>query len=133
MVEANLKNWILSFDELRVLLFSLGFDKNEGILMKEKNFSESEVLQIMHQLSQKELIVFAEDSLEVVPELKEYLNVIGRPEYSEIVTGADGHEYYVYLGTDHAVVTDRYWQKKDAIRLSGMSFEQYREWRENVR
>lgn len=133
MVEAKLKSWILSFDELRILLYSLGFEKNEGILMEEKEFSKNDTLWTLHHLSRKNLIVFEDAGFKVNEELKSYLNVIGRPESAEIISGEDGRQYYIYFGTHHAVVTDRYWQRRNAIRISGMSLEQYKEWRESIR
>ncbi len=132
MIEANHKSWILSFDELRVLLFSLGFEKNEGILMDEKTFTESEVLFTLHHLTQKNLLGLNEDRFEIIPELKKYLTIIGKPESSQIINGEDGREYFVYFGTEEAAVTERYWQRKDAIRITGMSLEDYREWRQSI-
>ena len=132
MIEANLKSWILSFDELRVLLFSLGFDKNEGILMNEKTFTESEVLFTLHHLTQKSLLSVNEESFEMIPELKKYLTIIGKPESTQVISGEDGREYFVYFGTEEAAVTERYWQRKDAIRITGMPLETYREWRQSI-
>lgn len=132
MVEASLKTWIVSFDELKVLLYSLGFTKNEGILMDEKTFSENEVLRILYGLTRKELMFIEEESFQIIPDLKKSLMIMGNPERTEIITGADGREYYCYIRGEEATVSDRYWPRKDAVRISPLDLSQYLEWRKNI-
>lgn len=47
---------ILTFDEIRILLYSLGFTSCEGIYMPQKEFTPSEVLKAVHSLERRGLL-----------------------------------------------------------------------------
>lgn len=47
------KSIILTFDEIRILLYSQGFRTCEGIYMPEKEYTEKEILRAMHHMAKR--------------------------------------------------------------------------------
>lgn len=50
------KNIILSFDELRILLYSQGFRRCEGVYMPEKDFSQENIINALDKLEKNGLL-----------------------------------------------------------------------------
>ena len=53
---------LLTYDEIRILLYSQGYTACEGIYMPEKQFSAQEVLQTMHRLAGRGLLIPQEET-----------------------------------------------------------------------
>lgn len=47
---------ILSFDELRILLYSQGYRSCEGVYMPEKNFSQTDIIRSLRKLTENGLL-----------------------------------------------------------------------------
>ena len=56
MAEVIEEGKILTFDELRILLFACGIKEINGVFMPEKVFTEEEVLSALHHMAEREII-----------------------------------------------------------------------------
>lgn len=57
MCESADKSIILTFDEIRILLYSQGFRTCEGIYMPEKEYTAKEILRAMHHMAKRGLFI----------------------------------------------------------------------------
>lgn len=130
MTAAVDKNWILSFDELRVLLYSLGFTSCNGIFMPSKQFTPDEILAAMGKMSRNEWIINEGDHFEIVPDLKKYLQVIGNPKSTELLEDTDtGRKLFCYIDEEEIAVTEMFLRKRNTIRLRGFDRTSFLEFR----
>jgi len=139
------KTVLLSFDEVRILLYSLGFTSCEGIHMPEKEFSPQEILQAMHAMSRRGLLVAndAQDGPQftIRSDLLQMLSAMGNPggtmiyRQGETLPGFspelnNGREFFCYIIPDYILVTERDWTRREYLRLRAMSPEAFAEWKE---
>lgn len=132
-MEVSEKSWILSFDEVRILLFSLGYTQCDGIFMKEKKFTDEQVLHAMYSMSKQSWIINNGNDFEIQPDLKKALNLMGHPETTKkLVNYETRRACFVYKGSDTIVVAERWWPKKDTIKITSLTLEQFRTWRKGA-
>lgn len=124
-------NLILSFDEMRILLYNIGFRQIDGILMEEKVFSGEEVLLAMKHLYENGLICAGEEAFFIREDVRAALEVIGNPDKVLKMRGKTGKPSYAcYYSEEMAVVTQMYEKRKEAIRIMTFTVSEYQEWRE---
>ena len=127
------KGILLSFDELRVLLYACGVRAVEGVFMPEKAFSEEDVISILYRLTKRGLISAEEEVFVIREDLKELLDMMGAPERTFIHSAEDGREYFCYESADRLVISELYRKKADTVKLTASSPEAFRSWREERR
>lgn len=124
---------MVSYDELKILLYNRGFRSCEGILMPDEERSDEEVLQAMNKLAVRGMIVAKEEFFAVSPETAQMVDLIGAPDSSYSFSDEKtGQVYYCYLSDEMVVVTSKYWNKKDMLRIRTFTPEEYRIWREEI-
>ena len=124
---------LISYDELKILLYNRGFRSCEGILMPDEERSDEEVLQAMNKLANRGVIVAKEEYFAVSPETAQMVDLIGAPDSSYSFSDEKtGQVYYCYLSDEMVVVTSKYWNKKDMLRIRPFTPEEYRIWREEI-
>lgn len=135
MAELTETGFILTFDELRILLYSLGYRKVEGIYMPEKEFQEADILLALHHMSAKKLITAEEQEFLIRDDLQQALKVMGAPLETAVWRSdePDMPEYFLYLVPDRAVVSERYWKKEDTVRLRMFTAAAFEEWKEQLK
>ena len=125
------KTWLLSFDELRILLYSQGYRQCEGIYMPEKAFTQDEVLQAMFQMSKRGLLTEQDGEFVMRQELAEMVQIIGAPSGTMILRSErEGQDYFCYIVPAHIVVSEKSRTKEDILRLRAFSPEAFTEWKE---
>lgn len=132
MAEAVENGLILSFDEIRILLYSLGIREVEGIYMPEKKFAEDDIVRALQHMSRRGLITAVDAEFIIREDLIKMLTVMGRPD-GTMIWGREetgGPEYFCYIAPDRIVVSERYWKKKDALKLRMFTAEAFEAWRE---
>lgn len=129
MREIETKVWILSFDELRILLASLGYVSIDGIFMEDKVFSRSDVINSMFHMQKAECITEQDDQFLMDEDLEKMLRIIGEPDDTEILEADSGRQVFCYYKAEDVVVSERYFRKKDSIRLYGFSHAAFMQWR----
>lgn len=158
MEEMSEKTVILSFDEIRILLYSLGFESCEGIFMPRKEFSPQEILKAVYSMEKRGFLLLDENRpvehpagggeaadgqphFIILPRLKKMIQTMGKPggsfEYrpGENLPGFskdlyNGTEYYCYMLPDYCVVAERDWTRRESLRLRAMDMEAFTAWRQ---
>ncbi|WP_346911255.1 hypothetical protein [Faecalicatena orotica] len=122
---------LLSFDELRILLYSMGVRTLEGIYMPEKQFSEMEVIQALRHLSGNGFILAENKQFSIREDLLCMLEIMGHPAGTLVCSSKDDstQEYFCYMVPDRVVVSQRYWKKKDTLKLTMLTEEEFKVWR----
>ena len=129
MREIETRVWILSFDEFRILLASLGYGSVDGIFMAEKEFTRSDVIQYMFKMQKAECITQQEDAFTLDEELENILRAVGEPDGTEVLEADNGRQVFCYYKGDVVAVSERYFEKKDTLRLYGFSRDGFGLWR----
>ena len=136
------KTILLSFDEVRILLYSMGITSCEGIQMPEKQFSPQEILQAMHALYRRGLLISDESPHFLIrSDLLKMLSAMGNPggtmiyRQGETLPGFseemnNGREFFCYIVPDYILVTERDWTRRDFLRLRAMTPIGFSEWKE---
>lgn len=126
-------NLILSFDEIRILLYNLGFRQIDGILMDEKNYSGSDILQSLKHLSDNGIISAGDNVFSIREDVCDCLEIIGNPVYVERIVSRPGRpSYAVYNSPDLIVVTQLYEKKKDTLRIMTFTTTEFNRWKEVI-
>lgn len=129
MREIEMKTWILSFDEFRILLASMGYASIDGIFMEEKQFTRSDVIQSLFRLQNGECIMAGDEAFSLDEELEKMLHTVGEPDGTEVLEADNGRQVFCYYKDDHVTVSERYYEKKETIRLYGFTREAFALWR----
>lgn len=134
---------MLTFDEVRILLYSLGFTKCEGIYMPEKEFSAEAILRTMHKLSSRGILNVhtsgEKPQFVIKPALRRMLVTMGAPAGTFIFRPGEGipgfsaelnngPEYFCYMVPDYCLVAERDWTRKDSLRLRAMKPDEFQDW-----
>lgn len=126
------KGILLTFDEVRILLYALGKNRVEGVVMPEKEFQEADVLNAMHRLSQAGFITAGDDRFTVREDIRRILEIVSEPEETEIWKphGSEGPAYFLSRADRNVVISERFWRRKNTIRYALFSEEQFRKFKE---
>ena len=137
MAEVIEEGKILTFDELRILLFACGIEEINGVFMPEKVFTEEEVLSALHHMAEREIIRAEETDFTIREDIREILNIMGHPENAFVWSPKEGSifedEYYCYIVSGKVVVSEQYWKKKETVKLRMFSLEDFDKWKEELR
>ena len=124
---------IISYDELKILLYNRGFRSCIGIMMPDDKRSDEEILLAMNKLAQKGIITAQEDAFVIDFNWIAVIDLIGQPESSYSFTVPEtGQLYYCYISEDLIVVTEKYWKKKDTLLLRRFTPAEFHAWREEL-
>lgn len=140
MAEVMETGLILSFDEIRLLLYSMGVRAVEGVYMPEKVFTEQEIIGALHHLSGRGLITAHDTAFFIREDLQKMLETVANPIQTMVWApgsadepGEDGaQEYFCYLVPGQVVVSERYWRKKDTLKLRLFTGEEFEKWKEQT-
>ena len=130
---SNSPGIIISYEELKILLYNRGFRSCNGILMPDRELSDEEILQAMNKLALRRMIEARKDYFVISPETAAIVDAIGNPESSYPFIDPDtGQIYYCYLTQDMVVVTQVDWNRKETLRINRYTPEEFRNWREEL-
>lgn len=145
---------VLSFDELRILLYSQGCRRCEGVYMPEKEFSQIDILRALGKLVECGLLtpdkagpqteslplVFEDEDTErndagedpgerfyIRKDLLDMIRVICDHRDSEIINGDEGRRLFCYYAQGEVVTSERYPGRPDSVRLTYYPAEVFRE------
>lgn len=154
------RNIILTFDELRILLYSQGYRRCEGVYMPRKEFSQEDIIRALAKLEKSGLLtvdsaepqsealplVFTEDTsdgedkLDLYPEEEFYIRsdllkmigIIGSPDASEIMQLSPERNLYCYYSERGIVTSERYPCRIECVRLTLYSADEFEQWRRDL-
>ena len=126
------KGILLTFDEIRILLYGMGVSEIDGVYMPEKAFTEEEFLLAMQHLSASGLIEAGDEKFLIREDIRSLLEIVSSPEWTDIwkPLGEEGPAYFLYFSESRIVVSERFWRKKDTLRLTVFEREEFDRWRE---
>lgn len=126
------KGILLTFDEIRILLYGMGVSQIEGIYMPEKIFCEEEVISAMHHLVEAGFVEAGEEKFLIRKDVRFLLGMMAAPEWTDIWTPSNdgGPAFFLYGKGEHVAVSERFWRKKDMLKLSVFDRESFEKWRE---
>lgn len=125
---------IFTFDELKILLFACGVKELEGIYMPDKIFDEEEVIYALHHMAARQIISVEGEGFFIREDVQRMLEIMGNPVYTYIwrpneITAPE-EEYFCYISETEVVVSERYWKKKDSLKIRQFSLEEFERWKE---
>lgn len=125
---------LLTFDEIRILLYGMNVSEIEGIYMPEKIFCEEEILSAMHHMSVAGFIEAGEEKFLVREDVRQILEIMAAPDWTEIYRQSEegGPEFFLYGKRDWVVVSERYWRKKDTLKLTMFERREFEKWRDKL-
>lgn len=86
---------LLTFQELMLILQSMGVDEIRGIYMDVEPVTDEEVIQIMYSLVQKGILTAKEDSFQLERITGRMIRCMGWPDWNYL-TEIDGESVYCY-------------------------------------
>lgn len=133
-VEMIEKGILITFDELRVLLFGKGVTEIEGVYMPEKKWSEEEILTAMHHMAKMGFIEAEETRFRMRPDIDTMLEIIAHPEWTQIFSplGEEGPQLFLYQTKEKIVISELVFSRKDTLKLSLLGREEFEKWREEL-
>lgn len=124
---------ILTYEELQILLFNLGYRQVEGIEMPESIFDEEKILRTMQKMARSGLISVKGDLFSVREDLRETLDIIGNPITTfRLDYGAGRPAFFVYASYGTVVITQLYEKKAGCMRIRTFEAGQYADWKEEM-
>ena len=126
-------SYILTYDEFRILLYSFGITQVNGIIMEEKEFSESNVVQAMHHLWIIGFLMSEGDSFHIEDGLYQIMDVIAHALAWELLEfKRDSASYYCYIRGNDVAISEKYWNKPNSLRLHHMKLDEFNQWKERI-
>ena len=125
---------LLTFDELKILLYGMGVREIEGVYMPEKTFQREEILLAMHHMAEAGFIEAGEEKFRVREDIRTLLETMAYPEQTEIWNPGDedGSAFFLYEKGEVVVVSRQFFQKKDTLRLAVFDRIGFKQWREEI-
>lgn len=137
MAEMVEKGLLFTFDELKILLFACGIREIDGVYMPEKDFSEEIIIHALHHMAERGIIQAGDEEFTIREDVAQMLGIMGKPETAYIwrpdEETASEAEFFCYTAGEKAVVSERYWKKKDTVKLRLFSKEELEEWKGRMR
>ena len=154
------RSMILTFDELRILLYSQGFRRCEGVYMPEKDFSQRDIIKALGKLTECGLLsveksaaqaealplVFDEEGagagadsggpdeeFYIRKDLLEIIRIIGDHRDAELITTDDGKRLFCYYAEGSVVTSMRCEGRKDSVRLTRYTADGFESFRHDGR
>lgn len=133
MKEVVEKSVLLTFDEIRILLYGMGVSEIVGFYMPEKIFSQEEVVAALRHLSEAGFIEAGEEKFIIRKDIKNLLEIVAVPDFTDIwmPSGEEGPAFFLYFSGDNTVVSERFWNKKDTLKFAVFDRETFKKWRED--
>ncbi|MDO4617065.1 MAG: hypothetical protein Q4B03_06370 [Lachnospiraceae bacterium] len=125
------KTVILSFDELKILLHSMGVRELDGIYMSEKTYCEEDVIYAMKHLADEGFITAMEDRFLIRRDLQAILAIMVAPEWTDIwqPRGEEGPAFFIYARGDEYVISESFLRRRSTLKLTLFDSNGFEDWR----
>ena len=131
MREVKDETLIMTFKEISILLYNLGFRRVKGIMMDQTEFTDSEILSSLLELSKRNIIRTEGESFSIRPDVKRALEIMGEPSADFAFRPGGGEPtYYCYVVPGEVVVTELYRRRSENIRLRWFDTVSFAQWKE---
>lgn len=123
------RSLVLTFDELEILLYNLGFRQVYGVRMPEKEFTEAEVLTAMHRLAAAGHVTAEDDGFVYDDGLRRTLLTMGDPAATFVVTyGEEERQAFCYEGKDRMVLSQLHDARPRCLLIRDFRKNAFRKW-----
>lgn len=125
---------LFSYDEIRVLLYGMGIREAEGVYMGEKVLKKQDIILTLQGLTERGILSAGETGFVLKKNVRRMTEIIGHPEGTFIWSPSveNGPEYFCYAVPGAVVVSEPYRWKKDMLKLSLFSTEEFEIWKEQI-
>lgn len=134
MAEMIEKGILLTFDELKILLYGSKVTQIEGVYMPEKIFSSQEIAGALNHLSRIGFIKAGEERFHIREDIKEIIGIMAQPDRTGILKPdcAEYPSFFWYVRGEHAVVSEQFGRKKETLRLMLYERNAFERWKEEL-
>ncbi len=115
---------LISFQEIRILLYVRGVREIEGIYMPEHKYTDQEVVDSLHGMVKNKFIRVENEKFVLREDLEKILEIMSQAKESFILD-----PYFCYEWEGFIVVCERYWRKKDMLRIQMFTLEEFQTWK----
>lgn len=115
---------LISFQEIRILLYVRGVREIEGIYMPEHKYTDQEVVDNLYGMVKNNFISVENEEFFPRQDLEKILKVMSQAEKTFIL-----NPYFCYELEDSVVVCERYWKKKEMLRIQIFTREEFEVWK----
>ncbi len=115
---------LISFQEIRILLYVRGIREIEGIYMPEHKYTNQEVVEVLHGMVKHNFITVENEKFVPREDLEKILEIMSQAEDNFVM-----EPYFCYRAGDSVVVCERYWKKKEMLRIQLFNTEEFEIWR----
>lgn len=128
------RGWLFTFDEIKILLYGIGAREVEGIYMGENLLTEQEIIPALHQMADRGMISAEENGFVMRQDVRKMVEIMAHPSGTFVwkVQDMGGPEFFCYAAPGEVVVSERYWRKKDTLKLRLFSTEAFEAWKEQI-
>ena len=125
---------LLTFQEVKILLQSLGYDSITGIRMPEEQLTREAVIKLLHQMSEKGLLRAKGERFIMDSRIGEMMVCMGQPDKTVFYDSGDSWfpSYFCYMKEEQVLVSELYPVKKDVLKLTLFNREEYEKWKEQM-
>ena len=119
---------LVSFQELRILLYEMGVRELEGVFMPEHKYTDCEVLEVLHGMVKSNFIHVEDEEFVLREDLQRIVEIMSHPVHTFVMD-----PYFCYVVDGYVVVCERYWKKKEMLRIQTFSTEEFEDWKREIR
>lgn len=116
---------LISFQELRILLYEIGVQQIEGVYMPEHEYTDVEILEILYGMVKSKFISVSEEGFVMRSDIAKIVRIIGRPDRTFIM-----EPFFCYIADGSVVTCERYWKKKDMLKVQLFTLDSFEKWRD---
>lgn len=115
---------LVSFQEIRILLYVRGVREIEGIYMPEHKYTDQEVVDALYGMVKNKFISVENEEFVPRKDLEKILKTMSRAERTFILDS-----YFCYEAEGFIVVCERYWKKQDMLKIQIFTREEFEAWK----
>lgn len=115
---------LISFQEIRILLYVRGVREIEGIYMPDHKYTDQEVVDNLYGMVKNNFISVENEEFVPREDLERILKVMSQAQETFILD-----PYFCYEWEGLIVVCERYWKKKDMLRIRMFTREEFEAWK----
>ncbi len=115
---------LISFQEIRILLYVRGVREIEGIYMPDHKYTDQEVVDNLYGMVKNNFISVENEEFVPREDLERILKIMSQAQENFILG-----PYFCYESEGLIVVCERYWKKKDMLRIRMFTREEFEAWK----
>ena len=138
---------LFTFDEIKILLYACEVSELEGVYMPQKVFSEEDILYAMAHMEKNGIIIAGKEGFSIRKDVHKMIEIMKAPTqqyvwntnsseqivYNEHILYQENIECFCYISEKGVVVSERYWKKRDTLKLRFFQMAEFEKWKEEIK